>query len=120
MTTWDIHVDEVDQVLRNASAHAEDYLADEAAVTASLGELAMALPNSPLVAMRVTEFADEVIYPHLRAIFEDTAGALEGTTEALHAYQEGDLEMARRAHHVASATRRPDAPGAPGTLLRVR
>lgn len=120
MTTWDIHVAEVDQVLRNASASAEDYLADEAAVSASLAQLATALPSSPHVAMRVVEFADEVIHPHLRAIFEDTAAALEGTTQALNAYQTGDLEMARRAHYLASSTTQPDAPGARGALFRVR
>lgn len=120
MTTWDIHLAEAQHVVRNASASAEDYVSDQARVEQSLGDLAMALPRSPHVAMRLGQFADEVIYPLLQAIFDDTAAALAGTTDALSAYHEGDLEMASRAQSAAARVVRPDVPGAPGMVAWVR
>ncbi len=120
MTAWDIHLAEAHQVLRNASASADDYATDEVKVTESLGELVMALPNSPHVTMRLGEFAEEVIYPHLQKIFDDTAAALEGTGMALMAYEEGDLQMTRNAQSVAAQAPRPDAPGAPRAGFRFR
>lgn len=120
MTAWDIHLAEAHHVLQNASASAEDYATDEAKVTESLGQLAMALPNSPHVSMRLGEFADEVIYPHLQKIFDDTSAAFEGTSMALIAYEEGDTQMVRNAQLVAAQAPRPDAPRAPGAGFRFR
>lgn len=120
MTAWDIHVAEARHVLQNASASAEDYFTDETKITESLGELAMALAQSPQVTMRLGEFAEEVIYPHLKKIFDDTSVALEGTNMALIAYEEGDIQMARNAQLVATQAPRPDTPRAPGGGFRFR
>ncbi|MGB3684990.1 MAG: DUF6507 family protein [Ornithinimicrobium sp.] len=112
MTAWDIHVAEVHQVLLNAGHSAAEYDAHVARVEESVGELLMALPSSPHVSMRVDEFAQEVVLPHLRAIIGDTTAALEGTMLALHAYQEGDELMARRAQYEAAAMTPLRVPGA--------
>ncbi len=114
MTEWDIHVTEVRQVLANAGQSAEDYISDEVQINDSFVELGLALPRSPHVAMRLSEFSEEVVYPHVKKIFDDTTAALAATTEALIAYQEGDVEMARQAQYAAAQTLMPQPPGLMG------
>lgn len=111
MTAWDIHVAEVQQVLRGAEDSAAEYDAHVTRVDGALGELLMALPRSPHVVKRVGEFAEEVVFAHLREILGDTAAALDGTSAALAAYQDGDLQMAQRAQYESARIAVPRAPG---------
>lgn len=120
MTTWDIQTADVERVLRAAATSAQDYSTDEAQVNDAFVELAAALTGSPHVLMRLGECADEVVYPQLESIFANTTSALEGTTAALIAYQEGDLEMARRAQTTTAGAVLPvDLPRG-GTLSQPR
>lgn len=120
MATWDIQAAEVQRVLRSAATSAEDYATDETRVNNAFVDLATALPNSPHVLQRLGEFAEGVVYPHLETIFADTTSALEGTTAALIAYQEGDLEMARQGQATAAGALFPvDFPSS-GSLPHVR
>lgn len=120
MATWDIHTADVQRVLRNAGTSAEDYITDERRVNDAFVELAAALPGSPHVLRCLGDFAGDVVYPHLKAIFADTTSALEGTTAALIAYQEGDLEMARQGQATAAGASLPmDLPRS-GPLSHVR
>lgn len=113
MATWDIHTAEVERVLRNAGASAEDYIADEMRVNEAFVELGAALGGSPHVLKCLGELAEAVVYPHLKTIFANTTSALEGTTSALIAYQEGDLEMARQGRATAAGASFPvDVPAA--------
>ncbi len=107
MATWDIHTADVERVLRNAGTSAEDYITDEIRVNDAFVELAAALPGSPHVLVCLGQFAEEVVYPHLETIFADTTSALEGTTDALIAYQQGDLEMAQEAQATAAGASLP-------------
>ncbi len=110
----------MERVLRNAGTSAEDYLIDETRVNDAFVELAAALPSSPHVLMRLGQFAEEVVYPHLETIFADTTAALEGTTDALIAYQEGDLEMARQGRVTATGASFPVDLPKPGPLSHAR
>ena len=120
MATWDIRPADVERVVRTASASAQDYITDERRVNDAFVELAAALPGSPHVLQRLSAFAEEVVYPHLKVIFTDTTSALEGTTAALIAYQEGDLEMARQGQTIAAGAPFPTDVPRSGRLSDVR
>lgn len=120
MATWDIDSADVERVLRTASASAEDYITDEERINDAFVELAGALPGSPHVLKCLEDLAEDVVYPHLKAIVAATTSALEGTTAALIAYQEGDQEMARQGQVTAAGASLPvDLPGS-GSLPHVR
>ncbi|MGB5950936.1 MAG: DUF6507 family protein [Ornithinimicrobium sp.] len=112
MTTWDIQVAEIHQMLLTAGDSAAEYERHLGQLEEAVSELLIALPSSPHVFTRVDEFAQEVLHTHLRSIISQTSNALEGTMAALSAYQEADERMAHRANHEAAQMKPPLPPGA--------
>ncbi|MCH1865812.1 DUF6507 family protein [Nocardioides sp. CFH 31398] len=115
MTNWDIDPNAAFGVVRTAATEAEGYETDLTAVETAMSDLGAALPNSQLVVQALSEYATEVVAPHVETALGHTNSAVRGTSDAINAYVAGDLEMAATAQSNAATVQYPaEMPGGSG------
>ncbi|PIE99243.1 MAG: hypothetical protein CR979_03325 [Propionibacterium sp.] len=107
MSNWKIDKPGVAQILTSTSSTAKEYEALLSLMSVRAAWLITALSKSELVKTAIGDWLDNCASPGIIATSNVTGIAIGATTEAVIAYQDGELQMAANAQSAASAAAYP-------------
>ena len=107
MGSWVIDVQSAGQTVQSAAASAEEYETISTQAMRSKDDLVGALTHSEFVHARLEMWMKNCASPGIECVQGMTGVALQGTAEAIVAYNEGSVEMAANAQSTAAAANFP-------------
>ena len=107
MGSWVIDMQSAGQTVQSAAASAEEYETISTQAMSSKDDLVGALTHSEFVHATLEMWMKNCASPGIECVQGMTGVALQGTAEAIVAYNEGSIEMAANAQSTAAAATFP-------------
>ena len=107
MGSWVIDMQSAGQTVQSAAASAEEYETISTQATSSKDDLVGALTHSEFVHATLEMWMENCGSPGIECVQGMTGVAIQGTADAIVAYNEGSIEMAANAQSTAAAATFP-------------